>query len=45
MRCHLELARLALAQKDNTGSRRDLTQAAALVAATGYHRRDKDLGS
>ena len=40
---HLEYARLELAQGDREAARSHLTRAEELVAATGYHRRDKDL--
>ncbi len=40
---HLEFARLELAQGNREAARTHLARAAELVAATGYHRRDKDL--
>jgi len=40
---HLEFARLELAQGNRKAARPHLTRAEELVAATGYHRRDKDL--
>jgi tetratricopeptide (TPR) repeat protein len=40
---HLEYARLELAQSNREAARPHLTRAEKLVAATGYHRRDKDL--
>ena len=40
---HLEYGRLELAQGNREAARTHLIHAAELVAATGYHRRDKDL--
>ena len=40
---HLEYARLELAQGNREAARTHLARAEELVAATGYHRRDKDL--
>jgi tetratricopeptide (TPR) repeat protein len=40
---HLEYARLELAQSNREAARSHLARAEELVAATGYHRRDKDL--
>lgn len=40
---HLEYARLELAQGNRDAVRPHLTRAAELVAATGYHRRDKEV--
>ena len=41
--CHLEYARLHLAQSDKPAAREHLAKARALVTETGYHRRDPDL--
>ena len=40
---HLESARLELAQGNPAAARTHLTRAEELVAATGYHRRNKEL--
>ena len=41
--CHLEAARLALAQHDLNQAREHWQQAADLIEQTGYHRRDGEL--
>jgi tetratricopeptide (TPR) repeat protein len=40
---HLEAARLALAEGDRAGARASLDAARALIAQTGYHRRDAEV--
>jgi tetratricopeptide (TPR) repeat protein len=40
---HLEAVRLALAQGDRAGARESLEAARALIAQTGYHRRDGEV--
>jgi hypothetical protein len=40
---HLEYARLALAEGNRDAARSHLVRASELVAATGYHRRDREI--
>ena len=43
--CHLEYARLCLATGETEAAREHLARAKALVAETGYHRRDGEVAA